>query len=294
MRIRKLILTAGIATALSIVMAISAFAYTLYKTNSYMDASGNIISHYYGTDGQLIRNQWVLSYAPPKNPSAALAEAIAYVPELQKSQWLYIGDDGMALGEGATTPDGYTLGKGGIYYSDATEADKDAYEAFCEYLRTVSGTTTTNTTTTTQSASPDNYMTIGTEEFNEQLFNIINDYRASKGLNRLKHSDDADAVAEMRALEMPYTFLKSHARPDYRECGTAWEDVTGEILTAAKTTECALWSIVGGCTPQSAFEAWKNSPSHNEAMLKESRSIMGIGSCVSSGKGVVFVAMETR
>lgn len=289
MRLRKLIVAAGIITAMSIAMATSVFAdvYAIH-TCEYLEVNGKWGVYYVGTDGQILKNQWLLLSVYG-----------------DQARWVYLDGDGKEIVNG-TSPDGYALDGAGIYYATATEADKAANAAYVAAFNnksttssstTTAATTTNNTTstTTTQTATSGSYMDIGTEAFNEQVFELINDYRASKGLNRLKHDDDADAVAEIRALELPYTYTKSHARPDYSEYSTAWEDVTGERPSMTKITECALWrSPVKSFTPQEAFEAWKNSPGHNEGMLKESRSVMSVRSCVSKEKNVVFVVMENK
>ncbi len=305
MKLRKLIVAAGIITAMSIAMGTSVFAYTLYKPNAYMDANGNIIVHYYGTDGQLIKNQWILEYAPPKNPSAELAAAIAASgtdSHLNESWWLYIGDDGMRLGENAITPDGYTLGQYGYYYCATTEADMDANEAQTEYLRTGSSVTTTTastttnnttSTTTTQTATAGSYMDIGTEEFNNELIDLINDYRAANGLKRLKKTSDAMSAAETRALELTYSYNRWHLRPDERVSSSVWDDLGYEITETRTAAEnCEI--IHKGDTPKSAFEIWKNSSGHNKNMLNSRISEIGIGSCVDPDRDDVYVSMNCK
>lgn len=108
----------------------------------------------------------------------------------------------------------------------------------------------------------------------EQAFNLINDYRASKGLHKLIWSEAAYNATITRSKEIATYF--SHTRPN----GTSWHTVApnigafGENLTA------------GSSTPAGAVQNWKDSPAHNDLLLISNATHGAVGFVFVDGVGM--------
>ncbi len=287
MRLRKLIVAAGIITAMSIAMATSVFAdsYVNYQFRGVQINGEWKVRCFNKETGEMLTNQWLLGgVAPMLNLG-------------NQAYWFYLDSEGEAVSN-VTTPDGYPIDGSGCYYTAPTEADLAAVEARQAYnssSTTTTATTTNNTTstTTTQTATSGSYMDIGTEEFNNELIDLINDYRAANGLKRLKKTSDAMSAAETRALELTYSYNRWHLRPDERVSSSVWDDLGYEITETRTAAEnCEI--IHKGDTPKSAFEIWKNSSGHNKNMLNSRISEIGIGSCVDPDRDDVYVSMNCK
>jgi hypothetical protein len=108
---------------------------------------------------------------------------------------------------------------------------------------------------------------------------LINDYRKAHGLSSLKLSQTLSAAAEHHSLSMadnnyfdhfliPEGIKWSQNMMNYGYTYNTWR---GENIVAVTNT--AAW----------AFQAWKNSPSHNENMLNSNYNAIGIGFVYRAG-----------
>jgi hypothetical protein len=112
---------------------------------------------------------------------------------------------------------------------------------------------------------------------------LINDYRASKGLDRLLVSDVLSDASTKHCLDMSRYGFFSHTTmgSDYFRVGAN----AGERMVACGYPPYHRWgeNIAGGFkTAADVFAAWKNSASHNENMLSPYWKVIGIAFEVGS------------
>lgn len=211
----------------------------------------------------------------------------------------YLFDPSGAAYIGTATPDGYVVDTNGAWTVNGTLQQKavSTTSTGSGYSGTSttgtssggSSTTSTNTTTTTttssQSVVTGSWEDLGAEEFNRQLFELINEYRASKGLDEYEYSDALAEAATIRAEECVEKY--SHTRPDGSSLVQLYKEV-GACSVCYGTAE-NLACIRVNETPQKAFEAWKNSSGHNKNMLSDQET-MAIGSFANGN--TLYVAMN--
>lgn len=97
----------------------------------------------------------------------------------------------------------------------------------------------------------------------DEIFNLLNEYRAEKGIAKLKKGDVAHQQgANIRGYEAAYKF--SHTRPNGKSCYTAVSTESNSYYVAGENL------VQGQSSAAHAVELWKNSPGHNANMLRES------------------------
>lgn len=107
------------------------------------------------------------------------------------------------------------------------------------------------------------------------IFNMTNQYRASKGLNRLSWNDTLAYTARIKAQDICDNNYWSHTRPD----GEEFHVLIGKSYPYERAGE----NLARGFqTDQATMQGWKNSPSHNSNMLD---SWQHLGTATVSCKG---------
>lgn len=101
-----------------------------------------------------------------------------------------------------------------------------------------------------------------TEQYEREVLSRINQYRSAHGLRTLQESAGLNHLAKARAEECSILF--SHTRPQGGSI-TNEADVCGEIIAS------------GQRSPMSAVQAWQNSISHNQLMLRSDFVRFGSG-----------------
>ena len=101
-----------------------------------------------------------------------------------------------------------------------------------------------------------------TEQYEREVLSRINQYRAAHGLRTLQESAGLNHLAKARAEECSILF--SHTRPQGGSI-TNEADVCGEIIAS------------GQRSPMRAVQAWQNSISHNQLMLRSDFVRFGSG-----------------
>lgn len=129
--------------------------------------------------------------------------------------------------------------------------------------------------------TPEELDTVDTSAFAEEAAEIIrltNQYRKANGVGILEHLEIVDVPAGIRAKEAADTW--SHTRPDgsdfntvFTQCGLKYA-AYGENLFAVNTKY----------TPQQVLQAWKDSPAHNENLLRKEFDGIGVGVCKVDGE----------
>lgn len=94
------------------------------------------------------------------------------------------------------------------------------------------------------------------ESYALQLFNQVNEERASQGLMPLRWSNDLEEVAEVRSEEASVCW--SHTRPDGRQ----WNTVNRKLQGGENLAYC-----LEGEEEEKIFVGWMNSPLHRDNIL---------------------------
>lgn len=111
-----------------------------------------------------------------------------------------------------------------------------------------------------------------------EIIRLTNQYRKANGLGALEHVEIVDVPAGIRAKEAAASW--SHTRPDgsgfntvFAQCGLKYA-AYGENLFAVNTRY----------TPEQVLQAWKDSPTHDENLLRKEFDGIGVGICKVDGE----------
>ena len=121
------------------------------------------------------------------------------------------------------------------------------------------------------------YITVGTfqDEVTLYLIDMLNEYRASNGVAPLEVDEELMECAAVRAAECSVEF--SHDRPNGQPCFSLSDNMAGENI-AARTYYGTAYDMAGYI-----MDMWKNSSGHNENMLRDYYSTVGISAFLSDG-----------
>ena len=109
-----------------------------------------------------------------------------------------------------------------------------------------------------------------TEDYRQEVLNLVNAQRAKYGLTALEMGDDnLTAAAQTRAEEI--AVVNSHVRPDGSKCFTVLKDYG---VTDTPTGENAAW---GSVSPEDVVNAWMNSEGHRANILNPEARKMSVG-----------------
>jgi uncharacterized protein YkwD len=117
-----------------------------------------------------------------------------------------------------------------------------------------------------------------------RFLQLINDYRADNGLGNLLLSDTLSVSSERHSNDMArYRFFAHNtaASSHYPVGSTPWDRMQAEDY--GYRTSWGENIAVGYATAEAAFRAWRNSPSHNAAMLDEDYLVIGIARVQATG-----------
>lgn len=111
-----------------------------------------------------------------------------------------------------------------------------------------------------------------------EIIRLTNEYRQENGLGKLSHVAIVDIPATVRAEEAAEVW--SHTRPDgsnfntvFAECGLKYT-AYGENLFAVNTSY----------SPEQVLQEWKDSPAHNENLLRKNFNGIGVGIAYVGGE----------
>ena len=116
-------------------------------------------------------------------------------------------------------------------------------------------------------------LTASDDDYNSGILELVNQYRQQAGLNTLKYSSKLQKAADIRAREIVTLF--DHTRPNGANCSTAVTD--DGISFSAFGENIFMCSGVSNVTSKLIFDAWMDSPSHRENILREGFTDMCIG-----------------
>lgn len=123
------------------------------------------------------------------------------------------------------------------------------------------------------SPAPTVILTASDDDYNSGILELVNQYRQQAGLNTLKYSSKLQKAADIRAREIVTLF--NHTRPNGANCSTAVTD--DGISFSAFGENIFMCSGVSNVTSKLIFDAWMDSPSHRENILREGFTDMCIG-----------------
>lgn len=127
--------------------------------------------------------------------------------------------------------------------------------------------------TAAPTAAPTVILTASDDDYNSGILELVNQYRQQAGLNTLKYSSKLQKAADIRAHEIVTLF--DHTRPNGANCSTAVTD--DGISFSAFGENIFMCSGVSNVTSKLIFDAWMDSPSHRENILREGFTDMCIG-----------------
>ena len=127
--------------------------------------------------------------------------------------------------------------------------------------------------TAAPTAAPTVILTASDDDYNSGILELVNQYRQQAGLNTLKYSSKLQKSADIRAREIVTLF--DHTRPNGASCSTAVTD--DGISFSAFGENIFMCSGVSNVTSKLIFDAWMDSPSHRENILREGFTDMCIG-----------------
>ena len=118
-----------------------------------------------------------------------------------------------------------------------------------------------------------------------EILELVNEYRADKGLSPLKMNADLYDAAQIRAEELSDSY--SHIRPDDSDWYTVLEEVDFVYSFAGENIAYTEGTL---STPEKVMELWMDSTAHRENILNTSGSLIGI-SVYKSGNRTYWVQL---
>ncbi|MCI8652474.1 MAG: CAP domain-containing protein [Angelakisella sp.] len=111
-----------------------------------------------------------------------------------------------------------------------------------------------------------------------EIIRLTNQYRKENGLGTLSHVSIVDIPATVRAEEAAAVW--SHTRPDGSNFNTVFTQC-GLKYTAYGEN---LFAVNAWYTPEEVLQEWKDSPAHNENLLRENFNGIGVGIAYIDGE----------
>ena len=114
---------------------------------------------------------------------------------------------------------------------------------------------------------------MNSETFRNTILNKTNEYRKEKGVPALVLDEELSKIATLRAMEIAYSGVMSHTRPNKEEWITIVTDYTG------KEQEARMAENVAGeyDTDVEVVTEWHYSKSHSSIMMEQNFKKVGIG-----------------
>lgn len=111
-----------------------------------------------------------------------------------------------------------------------------------------------------------------------EIIRLTNQYRTQNGVGALDHVRILDIPATVRAGEAAKHW--SHTRPDGSEFVTVFAQCGLKYAAYGEN----LFAVNMSYTPEQVLQAWKDSPSHNENLLRKEFDGIGVGICKVDGE----------
>lgn len=111
-----------------------------------------------------------------------------------------------------------------------------------------------------------------------EIIRLTNQYRKQNGIGTLDHVEVVDVPAAIRAKEAAGTW--SHTRPDGSDFNTVFAQCGLKYAAYGEN----LFAVNQRYTPEQVLQAWKDSPAHNENLLRKEFDGLGVGICKVDGE----------
>ena len=119
----------------------------------------------------------------------------------------------------------------------------------------------------------------------KHILDRSNELRRARGLSNFVEDETLDRVAMIRAMEMAFSGVYSHKRPNGScQGGTKFTTVYTAIATNPRTSYSAGENITYGSDWQVAMGSWENSSDHLHAIISSEYHYIGIGRFTFGGK----------
>ena len=118
----------------------------------------------------------------------------------------------------------------------------------------------------------------------QEVLELINEYRAENGLSELKPFSDLQEVAKLKAEDLVNNEYFAHTSPIL---GTPFEMLKDNEVSYKVAGE----NLAGYMTAEKAVEAWINSPTHRDNILENRYEYTGIYVIDSPVYGKIFVQL---
>ena len=108
-------------------------------------------------------------------------------------------------------------------------------------------------------------------QFENEVIRLVNEQRASRGLNKLSTNWELSRVARHKSLDMKNNNYFSHTSPTY---GSPFQMMKSYGITYRSAGENIA---KGQTTPQKVVNSWMNSSGHRANILNSSYTHIGVG-----------------
>lgn len=122
------------------------------------------------------------------------------------------------------------------------------------------------------------------QQFANEVFNLINEYRTSNGLPAYSTNNIIQSVADQRANDMAVMGYASHKRPDGNTADSLWISENYGIVAGGEN----VFGGTYGFMPKAVVDSWIASPGHERLFVADYNRYMAIG--VRYAQGQVFVS----
>lgn len=118
------------------------------------------------------------------------------------------------------------------------------------------------------------------EPIEQDFLSLINEYRRQNGVPSLENSAALNVASHDHSQDMGERNYVAHVSP---EGTTPWDrmDAAGYDYNTSRAENIAA----GQQTAEEVFDAWRNSPGHNQNMLNPDFNVIGIGRAEVEGSG---------
>ena len=120
----------------------------------------------------------------------------------------------------------------------------------------------------------------------DEMIYYINLYRSELGLNPVIFDYELSVAANVRTLEMHYTGIFEHTRPNGEKWSTVYKECGIKYTRAAENISFGYSNI------KEVSEAFKASPTHYKNIVNPDLKYVGIG--VTESKGTYYFAQEYK
>ena len=143
---------------------------------------------------------------------------------------------------------------------------------------------------TADKSLPQNYKSVVHKNLEEEILKLLNAYRRDNGLKELLLKEDLMSSARYKSESMLQQDYFAHYNPhmEYISFGDLMNFIFGYTHYTKKGEN--LFANMGSeaVSAQVIFEGWKNSPSHNKAMLDPEYIYVGVGIITAPVSGTFY------